>query len=155
MGSFSYNFKRRHKDWRPDSRRNCLKQVIIKEKAAVQVDLINKTLSVKNIGNIPYNSTINIRIGNTTKITQIYLPIDGEKKLTLTAPDGEYPVEILTHEGSKITGMATLTGSAINVGEQKWYSLMKASPLIWIFVLIILGFPAHSIYGLRFSPCWW
>jgi uncharacterized protein with ACT and thioredoxin-like domain len=67
----------------------------ILEKNEVSVMIINKTLVVSNKGNIPYNKSIVVKIGNETRIIEAILGIDDLQKFVLTAPDGEYDIEVV------------------------------------------------------------
>ena len=119
----------------------------ITEKEKIEIKLINETIIVSNKGNIKYcNKSISVKIGNETKKISPCLDIDESKKYTLTAPDGEYNIEILSDNNPKITGNAILSGKVIQVDEagKGMKSLMK-HPFIWIFVIIILGIGAFLI----------
>jgi len=121
----------------------------ILEKEDIEIELINDTLVAKNIGNIPYNQTALIKINNESLHLDIYLKIDEIKEFILTAQKGEHDIEIMTHTGNTITGKAIFTGKAIDIKEvQKKF--MKY-PLIWIFIILILGFILFIIFkkGLR------
>ncbi|MFC1681993.1 hypothetical protein ACFL0X_00030 [Nanoarchaeota archaeon] len=119
----------------------------IVEKKEVKVELTNKTVTLTNVGNIPYNDSVLVNIGEDSLYIDVYLEINESKKYVLSAPDGEYQVEIITDEGSKISGMATLTGDVINVKEASGgvFSLIKY-PIVWFFMLAVLGFIAFMIY---------
>ena len=71
----------------------------IKEKQLVEANIVNNTLIIKNKGNVPYcNKTILVKIGNESVNVNVCLGIDEETKYKLTAPDGEYNVEVITDE---------------------------------------------------------
>ena len=117
----------------------------IGEKETADIRIINSTVIITNKGNVPYNETVVIKIGNSTVDFEIYLEVDEIKKYTLNAPDGEYNIEIRSKE-SKITGNAILTGSAIGIEEVGGFFGFIKFPLVWVFLLLILGFMLFMIF---------
>ncbi len=116
------------------------------EKQDVKTEIINKTVILTNIGNIPYNDTLLIKVGNQTINLEPYLEIDETKKYTLTAPDGDYLVEILANGENKTAKRVTLTGDAINIKEASSVFVLVRYPLAWIFIIFILGFIAYLFF---------
>lgn len=112
----------------------------INEKEDIKAELINKTLIISNIGNIPYNKTLLIKIGNDTLSINITLDVDKTKKFSLSAPEGEYQVEILANGESKVLGMASLTGNVIAVKKSSRTLDIVSRPFVWFFMIGILGF---------------
>lgn len=119
----------------------------INKKQEVKIELINKTIILTNIGNIPYNKIILIKLGNDSLNINTSLKVDETQKYLLTAPNGEYKVEIITEDGNKITGMATLTGKTIEVKKNsvKVFSIVKYL-VVWMFMIFILGFVVFIIF---------
>ncbi len=118
----------------------------ISENELAEVDIINKTVIITNKGNVPYNETVVIKVGNTTLDFDTYIEVDEIKKYSLTAPNGEYEVEIRAGEDKK-TKSVLLTGSAINVKEIEGGILKVVRfPFVWIFILLILGFMLFMIF---------
>ncbi len=116
------------------------------EKEEAETEIINRTLTVTNVGNVPYNKTLLVKIGNNTVNMEIFLKVDGVAKYLLSAPDGEYEIEIMDGEGSSFSeGGVFLTGKAISVKEIKKYGF-RNYPLAWVFVIIILGIIAFIVY---------
>lgn len=119
----------------------------IKEKEDVKIELINKTITISNTGNVFYNKSVLVKIGNNSVNIDVNLEIDESQKYSLSAPDGEYQVEIITDGGGKFTGMATLTGKAVDVKKvSKGVLTLAKHPFAWIFMIIILGFVAFTIF---------
>ena len=115
------------------------------EKRYVEVELINRTLTIYNKGNVPYNKTVTIKIENETLNINTNLQVDSNQKYILTAPDGEYAVEILGDGESKISGRVALTGNTINVKELSGISGFIKYPMVWMFMIAILGFVAFMV----------
>lgn len=112
----------------------------ITEKEIADIEIINKTIIITNKGNVPYNETVVIKIGNQTLDFETYLGVDGVKKYELSAPAGEYQVEIRAMD-EKTVRTVMLTGNVIKVEEigSGIFGVMKF-PFVWIFMIIVLGF---------------
>tara|TARA_Y100000310_G_scaffold17671_1_gene17447 strand:- start:14593 stop:16674 length:2082 start_codon:yes stop_codon:yes gene_type:complete len=119
----------------------------IKEKADIKIELINKTVILTNIGNVIYDKIILVKVGEETLNINASLEVDEVKKYILSAPDGEYSIEILTEGESKSTGSVALTGNSINIREASSNIVSLAKyPLAWFFMVFILGFVAFMIF---------
>ncbi|MFH1327019.1 MAG: hypothetical protein ABIH59_02740 [archaeon] len=118
----------------------------VKEKKDIKIQITNKTLTVTNTGNIPYcNDPILVKIGEKVLNLDVCLGVDKEQQYTLSAPDGEYDIEIITEEENVKQSIA-LTGKTIDIKEaSKGVVTLTRYPLIWIFVIAILGFVATTI----------
>lgn len=113
----------------------------IAEKEDVKIEIINKTLILTNTGNVPYNKTILIKIGGEPLNINPYLEVDEVKKYVLSAPDGEYSVEIMNNGISRLSEMVSLTGKAVDIRESTKGVLNSGNiSFAWIFVVFILGF---------------
>jgi len=119
----------------------------ILEKSDIGIILVNKTLIVTNMGNIPYSGIVPIKIGNTTIEKNISLDLGEEKKYILTAPDGNYDIEIFDDNESISSFGTLLTGNAIGIKDASAgiLSAVKMS-VIWIFVIGILGFMVFMVF---------
>lgn len=118
----------------------------IKEKMDVNVEIINKTVILTNVGNVPYNNSILIKIGNESLNIDDVLLLDESKKYALSAPNGEYEIEIITVGETKVKESVLLTGNVIGVKELSGIEVLAKYPLAWIFIILILGFVAFMIY---------
>ena len=116
-------------------------QIKVNEK--VDINVVNKTLLVTNIGNVPYNKTLLVKIGGTPLNIPVMLSIGESKKYVLSAPSGEYKVDVKTEEGDEISNVMSLTGGAINAKETRegHYTIFA-----WILMILILGFVAFTIF---------
>ena len=116
------------------------------EKQELKAEIINKTLILTNIGNVPYNESIIVKIGNESVTLNSILEVDEVKKYTLFAPDGEYIVEILAKEESKASKSVLLTGDAIGIKEAS--SIISSSKffIVFLFMIFIMGFIAFMIF---------
>ncbi len=115
----------------------------------IKVELANQTLIVTNIGNVPYNGTINIRIGNISKDFNLFLPVDSSNKYELkTEYAGEYEVELMDEKRESIfkenvilpeSRVSGSTGYAIRDFSQLNAKEFYARPLFWIFIALLLA----------------
>lgn len=107
----------------------------IKEKEDINIQIINKTISITNTGNVPYNKTILIKIGDESKNLLVVLKVGESKRYLLKAPDGDYNVKISDGSDEEVTGTMSLTGKAIDIREA---SEMSITAVIWVLVILIL-----------------
>jgi len=120
----------------------------IAQKQDIDAKVINKTLILTNTGNVPYcNKSILVKInGNPLNINPC-LEVGKEQKYVLTAPDGEYEIEILSEGKDTLKQKALLTGGTIGIEEaSQSITALSRYPFVWIFVIIIMGFVAYTIY---------
>jgi hypothetical protein len=118
---------------------------IITENKEIKAEMINDTLVITNIGNVPYNDTIVIKIGNVSEPFDLFLGVDGVKKITLNAAEGEHDIEVINEKGeSKLKETITitksrLTGDAIQIKDasQKSIGNFFARPLVWAFIILV------------------
>ncbi|MEM4326209.1 MAG: hypothetical protein QXU40_02820 [Candidatus Pacearchaeota archaeon] len=110
------------------------------EKEEVSVSILNKTLIIENIGNVPYNKTATIKIGNKIFPVDLFLRVGEKEKYTLTAPNGDYQVSFVTNEKS-FSSNVVLTGDSINVKRaSKNTVIFFQKPIIWVITgLLLLG----------------
>jgi len=119
----------------------------IKEKEDIKIKISNQTLIITNTGNVPYcNKTVLVKIGNQSLNIDLCLDVGEEAKYILSAPDGEYQVEIISDNG-KLNENVALTGSTIDIREvSAGISGLTRHPLVWIFVIGIMGFFVVMIF---------
>ncbi len=122
-------------------------EFVILENEEANIDVINGTVFVTNVGNVPYNDTVVIKIGeNSTLDFDVFLEVDESSRYELRAPDGEYFVEIVS-DGESIFGESVLlTGRAIDLKELRGSSRNFVKVLVWIFLITVLGFVAFILY---------
>src|SRR4030042_1507193 len=111
----------------------------IKEKEEVNIEIVNKTILITNTGNIFYNKTLLIKVGDTPLNIQAMLDVGERKRNFITAPDGEYEVKVITGNENEISKIMSLTGKTVGIKEASNTSFWGA---FWVFVILILGFVA-------------
>lgn len=101
----------------------------------IDIQIINKTVVVTNIGNVFYNRTLLVRVGDSPLNIQVELEV-GESKKYIINGDGEYNVRI--SDGDKeVSKVMSLTGKTIGIREASAFSF---GVLFWILLILILGF---------------
>jgi len=113
------------------------REIEMKELQKVELNIEGSVLVVKNIGNMLYNKTINIKIGNTTKELKLNIEVGEIRKFNLGAPKGEY--EVFAGDGeSSVSRQVLLTGKAISIDDLE-KGMFKNYFILWIFLIIIFG----------------
>lgn len=118
----------------------------ILEKESIDIEIINRTLTITNTGNVLYDKKALIKVGDETLNIDIYLEVDKSQKYVITAPDGEYNVEVIAGN-NVVSEDVLLTGKTIDVKKAPGTigSLVKY-PLVWIFMILILGFIVFLVF---------
>jgi len=119
---------------------------LIKTKESVDIQIVNKTISVTNNGNVPYNKTLLVKIGDTPLNIQVSLNLGESKKYALTAPDGQYQVKIVGNQDNEVTGTMSLTGNAVGIKESSSWSSLGVI-VGWTVLISILA--AGAFFGVK------
>ena len=119
---------------------------VIIEKEDIEITLINRTITILNKGNVPYcNKSVLIKIGNDSVNVDICLEVNEEQEYILTAPEGEYQVEVISEGEERISRNVMLTGRVVDVREVSKKGFVNR-PFVWIFLIGILGFVAFLFF---------
>ena len=115
------------------------REFFVKENEEAEFLLVEGILYIKNIGNVKYQKAVQIKIGDKVEIINPILELGEELKYQISAPEGQYNIEVSDGETSAPLGYVTLTGNSINVREsgKNYFSSNKA--LAWIFLVFVLG----------------
>jgi hypothetical protein len=119
--------------------------------------LVNNTLLVRNVGNVPYDKFVEVGIGeNFTQVLVLNLSLGGSVEFQLEAPNGNYSV-IVGDGSSNIDGIAALTGEVIGIKDSRRGGLFFVNKFAfaWIIIIGILGLfifvSARKIKGKNFT----
>ena len=85
---------------------------------------------------MPYNKTLIIKIGNSSLNLDVYLKVDQSQKWILTAPNGQYPVQVVA-DGVVTGASVLLTGNEVNIKKAYAGTGLNAS-VVWIFIIAVL-----------------
>ncbi len=125
----------------------------ILEKKSLEVVIINETINLVNIGNVPYEDLVFIKVGNESREFNASLEVDEVKKYKVKAKEsGDYDIEVVSRGEKKaestITLSGTITANAIDIKQVKsgGDKPVMRRPLAWIFIIMILGFVAFMIW---------
>jgi len=121
-------------------------QFTIIENKEIEASIANETITFTNTGNIPYNDTVTIRIGNASEKLSLFLGVDETKEYKLKASEGEHEVEVIDENGESkfieniIFERSKLTGNAIQIKDASQTSIKEffGTPLIWIFIVLVI-----------------
>lgn len=144
-------------DWEISSVSNNLTTeslVRIKEKESVRVEIINKTIVIKNDGNVPYNKTLLVKIENTSLNILVKLGVGESKKYVVSAPQGDYKVRVVTNDedNPEVNEVMSLTGGVTGIKEASNISLGVLGWVVLILILIVTIFVMiKKIYKKQFT----
>jgi len=110
----------------------------IKEYEKLTFNLNNQILNIKNIGNVFFNKSLQIAIGNYTKILDIDLMLGEERNFTISAPDGNYDIIITDGYENFTATNVPLTGAVISIEEVKQIISWKNYTVVWSFLAILV-----------------
>jgi hypothetical protein len=116
------------------------------ENKEIKAEVINETIVFTNLGNVLYNDSVTIRIGNGSKEFNLSLQVDETKEIKIDASEGEHEVEVIDSNGESklkenvVFSKSRLTGNAILIkdGSQSSIKDFLANPLILIFIGVIV-----------------
>lgn len=112
----------------------------IEENEEAIFEVVNKTITITNVGNVQYTKAVQIAIGSEVEVKQMDLATGESKKFLLVAPDGTYSISI--SDGSKTIklGEISLTGNAVGVEDvNSQVSMIYRYPLVWLFLVSVFG----------------
>ncbi len=123
------------------------KEFVVEEYRNLSFSLENNTLTVKNLGNVPFKGPIEVSIGRINEIKDIALGVGSSKKFRLLAPDGDYNIKIGDGSAQYDLGSSFLTGKAISVDDSFGNSASSnILIIIWLVVIIIIAAIAVILY---------
>jgi len=115
--------------------------VKILENEDVSVNLINKTLIIENKGNVRYNKTVSVNIGDEIVDVPVFLNVGEQVKYSVSAPSGEYKIKV-----GEMERTVSLTGNAINIERISEGGWGAVKIIAWVFMICILGLTAFTIF---------
>ncbi|HRZ85469.1 MAG TPA: hypothetical protein P5277_01690 [Candidatus Paceibacterota bacterium] len=103
-------------------------------------ELIDGTLKITNVGNIPYTRKIEMNIGNETNVTYVNLSLGKSVEFKLSAPSGVYDIGVNDGTKSENWSGVSLTGNAISFGTSKKGAIgfFNRSAFVWGFLITLL-----------------
>ncbi len=141
FGEFEFNSSAEVGLWRVVGSFNGMIEEREFEMAGVQkaeFDFEGPVLTITNVGNVVYNRSINIGIGNESTVLDLNIGLGEVRKFNLKAPSGEY--DVLVEDGISSTNhRVLLTGKAISVSDLKDVGIFKGYSIVWIFLIVVVG----------------
>lgn len=112
----------------------------VEERQEADFSIIGDKLIVTNVGNVPYERTILITIGDNTEPRQMNIEINGFVEFRLLAPEGLYKVSVTDGDKTLSVDSIALIGNIVGVvGLSGKKNIFTAYPLVWLFFIIIVG----------------
>ena len=98
----------------------------------------NPILNVKNIGNVLFNKSLQVSIGEESRILDINLGLGAEKNFTISAPEGEYNITITDGYENFTRSNVMLTGAVISIEEVREVISWKNYTVVWSFLALLI-----------------
>lgn len=136
---------------------NARKEIILERYEKVSLNLENDTLTIENIGNVPFKRAIKLQLfienQSYTEIIDLDLEIGESKQYRLEAPKGTYDisidtgVETLTFSKIPLTGNVVATIDLEKEGklDLRWLWIVLAFIAILIVILVAIRNRRHHI----------
>lgn len=107
----------------------------------LSIEVGNETLLITNIGNVPYQGDVEVKIGSQSFLETVDLQVGDYAKYSLSAPDGVYEINIVGDSASFNQPGVALTGNAIDIQQVKDGAdyIMARYPIVWIFLAIVIA----------------
>ncbi len=116
------------------------KKLYVNEKEIISYEVNNETLTITNIGNVPYNKDVQIELNGKPFVKSLELELSEIQEFKLTGSNEEYNIKVSDGDTEIIENGVLLTGHAVGVDSIKESGSFSLVPVIWIFlILIIIG----------------
>jgi len=110
----------------------------ILENQKVDFDFEDSVLIITNTGNVLYNKSIDVQIGDEITELNLNIKVGESRKFSLKAPNGEY--DIFVNDGdNSISRNILLTGRVISVNDSNGMGIFNNYSIIWIILIIVIG----------------
>lgn len=121
----------------------------IKPLEKISFQIVNSMLTVTNTGNVQYNKTVLVKVGENPLNIDVDLDVGKSSKYFLSAPDGEYKIELIGEGIPETSQSVPLTGKVIDIRETGMIIGFVSNPLVWIFVILVLAGVGAVLYRRR------
>jgi len=115
------------------------KSFFVNKKAIVSLELINDTLVITNIGNIPYKKGVEIMLNDKPFVKIVDLEMGESTSFKLTGPSEDgYNIRVTDGNTEIVHSGVALTGRSVNVNAVGDGKFGISGPMIWIFFIVLL-----------------
>lgn len=112
----------------------------VNEKAIVSFELVEQTLIVTNVGNIPYNKDIEVELNGKSFVKSVDLGLGQSKELELSGANEEYNILVNDGDTEFSRSGVMLTGYSVNVDTSSDLgNLSLGGPIVWILIIVVLA----------------
>ena len=118
------------------------KQIYVAKNEEAEFVIVNNTILIRNVGNVPYDQLVEMSVGNHTEVKAVNISLGKSLVFELSAPDGEYEVSIDDGNSKASQGGVALTGNAIAISDMRKSGVIGSinkSSIVWVFLIMILG----------------
>lgn len=112
----------------------------ILENKELSTTIMNKTLFIENVGNVPYYGVVPVNLGEEIVDVNVNLELGQVARYKISAPTGEYKVSV---EG--FSSVVSLTGNSIKI-EELTTKVGRTKIFLWAFVVLILGVAFYFVF---------
>ncbi|NCN52123.1 hypothetical protein GW931_03890 [archaeon] len=116
------------------------------ENREVSSEIINRTLTLTNTGNVFYEGDLILQIGLDNVTIPLTLPVGESEIYIISAPDGDYDVVV-----GDLKRRISLSGNVVQV-EKVSQSNSSFTIFIWAFVLIVLALGVYLVFKKGHRP---
>ncbi|MFA5019852.1 MAG: hypothetical protein WC533_02020 [Candidatus Pacearchaeota archaeon] len=117
-------------------------QFYVSENKKISFIIVNDTITLLNVGNVPYDKFVEITIGNYTEVKELNLSVGNSIKYVLSAPDGEYNISVGDGETFH-HGTVALTGNSISISKNRkpgsFGEVVNRNSFAWLILIVIFG----------------
>lgn len=128
-------------EWTVEAESNNIKSTAnfyVAEMKNISIHIENTTIFVKNIGNILYDSPLELSIGNEKQTIPLALEVGESKLFKAFAPEGDYDISAVTEGMTTSLGQVRLTGRAVDVRELSSDKEFSFKMLMWVLIAVVL-----------------
>jgi len=112
----------------------------VEELEKAKFEIKEDTLTITNIGNVPYKNTVQISINDELETRNVELDLGESRSFKLEAPEGDYKISVSDGMGGLNVDSVGLTGNIIGVTEIKnAASIFTKYSIVWLFLVVVLG----------------
>jgi len=129
------------------------KSIEMKTLERVYAEIEDSKLTITNIGNVPYDKSIELEIAGQKIVEKIKLGIGQSKIYKLSAPDGIYEIKLSDDSNIMSRSGVALTGNAVSFQEAgaRLDQIFTNYPIVWIFIAVVLASGLYVWYHKRQS----
>ena len=116
------------------------RQFYVEENKEAEFRITNSSLIVKNIGNVEYDKSVEIKIGGETRVIDFELGEAEQREYAISAPDGNYDLVVTDGTTEVVQKGVALSGNAISIDARGGSIFTRNKYFLWGFLIFIMAF---------------